>query len=151
MRGDFVLVTFPFTDLSTTKLRPAVVLRAEPRRVDFVLAFISSREVTHLEIGDVALLPTHPEFALTGLAAPSKVRAGKLVTLSAALLRRWLGRLGPLLTSELDRALVAALEINTVPFREEGRNDERSRLGRLHRAGGGAAVLSDLGLSASSR
>ncbi len=57
---------------------------------------------------------------MTGLAAPSKVRVTKLVTLSGALLKRWLGRLGPLLTADLDRALVTALGINMVPHRERG-------------------------------
>jgi len=55
--------------------------------------------------------------------------------------------LGPLLTGELDRALVTALGINTVPYREEGRRDERSRLAALHAAGGTAALLADLAVS----
>ncbi len=147
-RGDIVLVPFPFTDLSATKRRPAVVLWADPARVDFLLAFISSQRIRASEVGAVALLPTHPEFSLAGLAAPSTIRTTKLVTLSGALLRRWLGRLGPLLTADLDRALVAALGINTVPDREEGRRDERTRLVALHAAGGSAALLAGLGLSA---
>jgi len=143
-RGDVVLVPFPFSDLSTTKRRPAVVLWAHPAREDFLLAFISSQRLRADEVGDVRLLPTHPEFSLTGLAAPSKIRTTKLVTLSGTLLTRWLGRLGPLLTAELDRALVTALGINTVPYREEGRRDERARLAALHSAGGTAALLADL-------
>lgn len=147
-RGDIVLVPFPFTDLSATKRRPAVVLWADPSRADFLLAFISSQRIRGGEIGAVPLLPTHPEFSFTGLVAPSMVRTTKLVTLSGALLRRWLGRLGPLLTADLDRALIAVLGINTVAFREEGRRDERSRLGALQGAGGSAALVADLGLSA---
>ena len=145
-RGDIVLVPFPFTDLSATKRRPAVVLWADPARVDFLLAFISSQRIRGSEVGAVPLLPTHPEFSLTGLAAPSTIRTTKAVTLSGASLRRWLGRLGPLLTADLDRALVAALGINTVPYREEGRRAERARLATLHAAGGSAALLADLGL-----
>ena len=145
-RGDIVLVPFPFTDLSATKRRPAVVLCTDPARVDFVLAFISSQQIARPGVGEVALLPTHPEFPLTGLSVPSKIRTTKLVTLSGALLRRWLGRLGPLLTGDLDRALVAALGINAVPYREEGRRDERARLAALHRAGGTTALTADLGL-----
>ena len=144
-RGDIVLVPFPFSDLSAAKRRPAVVVWAHPARVDFLLAFISSQQIRGGEIGDVPLLPTHPEFSLTGLAAPSKIRATKLVTLSGQLLRRWLGRLGPLLVADLDRAMITALGINTVPYREEGRRDERSRLTTLHAAGGTAALLADLG------
>ena len=97
----------------------------------------------------MAFLPTHPEFFLSGISVPSKIRATKLVTLSRALLRRWLGRLGPLLIADLDRALIAALAINTVPYREEGRREERGRLAALHRAGGTMALLADLGLSPS--
>ena len=146
-RGDIVLVPFPFTDLSTTKRRPAVVLAVEPTQADVTLAFISSQQIGSLGVGETALLSTHPEFALTGLTVPSKIRATKLVTLSRALLRRWLGQLGPLLIADLDRALIAALSINTVPYREEGRRDERLRLMRLHHAGGTAALLADLELT----
>jgi mRNA interferase MazF len=146
-RGDVVLVSFPFTDLSTSKLRPAVVIRADPHHTDFVLAFISSRDVGRADLGEVALLPSHPEFRLTGLAAASKIRATKLVTLSASLLRRWLGRIGPLLAADLDRALVGALGVNVVPYRESGRSEERARLGALYRTGGAEAVIGDLGLT----
>jgi mRNA interferase MazF len=145
-RGDIVLVPFPFTDLSATKRRPAVVLWADPPRSDFLLAFISSQRIRGSEVGALPVLPTHPEFSLTGLAAPSTIRTTKVVTLSGALLRRWLGRLGPLLTADLDGALVTALGINTVPYREEGRRAERARLAMLHTAGGSAALLADLGL-----
>ena len=145
-RGDLVLVVFPFTDLSTAKRRPAVVVRTDP--IDVVLAFVSSQHVGTAETGAVTVLPTHPEFSLTGLTAPSRIRAARLVTLSRTLLRRWLGRLGPLLTADLDRALVAALGVNMVPYREEGRREERARLSALYGAGGSGAVLADLGVSA---
>jgi hypothetical protein len=85
------------------------VLWADPARVDFLLAFVSSQRIAGGEIGAVPLLPTHPEVSLTGLTVPSTVRTTKLVTLSATLLRRWLGRLGPLLTADIDRALLADL------------------------------------------
>ncbi len=145
-RGDIVLVPFPFTDLSTAKRRPAVVLWGDVRQTDFTLAFISSQHLSNLGPDELALLPTHPEFSLTGLAAASKVRAAKLVTLSRHLFTRWLGRLGPLLISDLDRTLIAALGINTIPAREEGRQAERGRLVALYNVGGSPALLADLGV-----
>ena len=39
-RGHIVLVPFPFTDLTTEKLRPAVIVSAEPQESDVVIAFI---------------------------------------------------------------------------------------------------------------
>ena len=114
------------------------------------LAFISSQQISRIGFGEAASLPTHPEFALTGLSVPSKIRATKLVTLSRALLRCWLGRPGPLLTADLDRALIAALSINATPYREEGRGDERARLANRFGAGGASALLADLGLPAAS-
>jgi hypothetical protein len=79
---------------------------------------------------------------------PSKIRAAKLVTLYRVILRRWFGRLGPLLVTDLDRALITVLSINTVPVREEGHRDERGRLTALYRGGGTAALLAGLGLPA---
>lgn len=92
-------------------------------------------------------MSTHPEFALTGLVVDSSIRASKIATLSRRMITRWLGRLGPLLTDELDRALISVLGINTVPFREEGRRDERSRLITLHASGGIRALTAELGLT----
>jgi len=145
-RGDVVLALFPFTDLSSAKRRPAIIVGSDPAQNDFTLAFVSSQQITSLGVGDFALLPTHPEFALSGLSVPSKIRAGKLVTLSRTLLTRWLGQFGPALTADLDRALTVALSINLVSFREEGRHLERGRLAALYAVGGTPTLLTDLNL-----
>jgi len=146
-RGDVVLVPFPFADSSLAKVRPAVVVSSDPRHHDLVLVFVSSQRVGQGGMGEVAVLPAHPEYALSGIVAPSTIRAGKIVTVARSMIRRWLGRLGPLLLADLDRALVAALEVNALAYREEGRRDERARLVALHAAGGAAAVLADLGVA----
>lgn len=144
IRGDVVLVPFPFTDLSSTRLRPAVVVAATSQHEDVTLAFIGSQALDRVGQGDLLVHASHPEFALTGLSIPSKIRTAKIVTLNRVLVRRWLGRLGPLLTADLDHALVSALGVNLVPYREEGRLQERRRLLDLHRAGGPEAVVADL-------
>lgn len=41
MKGKIVLIPFPFTDLTATKLRPALILHDGEK--DVVAAFISSR------------------------------------------------------------------------------------------------------------
>lgn len=50
-KGDIVLIPFPFTNLSQTKLRPAVVLWADPSGDDVTLCFISSQNITNLSSG----------------------------------------------------------------------------------------------------
>lgn len=144
VRGDVVLVPFPFTDMSSSRLRPAVVLHAESQRDDVVVAFLGSQDLGRLGPGDLLVPASHPEFSLTGLSVPSKIRAAKIVTLSRPLIRRWMGRLGPLLSADLDQALVSTLGVNLVPYRDEGRLQERRRLLELHRVGGPEALVADL-------
>ena len=112
-RGDIVLAMFPFSTLLSSKRRPAVIVAEDALFGDFTLAFITSQQTASASAGEAVLLPSHPEFALTGLAVPSKIRPVKMVTLAPSLLTRRLGRLGPLLTADLDLALIAAFGITT--------------------------------------
>jgi len=67
-RGDVVLVPFPFTDLTTQKLRPAVIVSADPQKTDVIIAFISSVvSPGGLSETDYLLSQDNPDFAQTGL------------------------------------------------------------------------------------
>lgn len=55
VKGDIVLITFPFTDLSGSKLRPTIVL-AETE-LDVTVCFITT-QFQWQEPTDVQLLPT---------------------------------------------------------------------------------------------
>ena len=112
-RGDIVLAMFPFSTLVSSKRRPAVIIAEDALFGDFTLAFLTSQQTASASTSEVLLLPSHPEFALTGLAVPSKIRPVKLVSLAPSLLTRRLGRLGPSLIADLDRALIVALGITT--------------------------------------
>ena len=86
--GSIVFATFPFTDLSDAKLRPALVVsRDNGQRDDVVLAFITSRSPIDRR-RDAVAIGQSPE---NGLRVPSFVRFDKLVTLKKALI---LGKAG---------------------------------------------------------
>lgn len=53
MKGKIVLISFPFTDLTSAKLRPALVLIAGEK--DCVVAFISSRMTAQLSPTEVLI------------------------------------------------------------------------------------------------
>ncbi|MBW1793059.1 MAG: type II toxin-antitoxin system PemK/MazF family toxin [Deltaproteobacteria bacterium] len=93
-RGKVVLVPFPFDDLSTAKVRPAVCLTDPigPHR-HVILAFISSRILTDSLETDLVLDSRQPEFATTGLRRSSTLRLHRLMTVTTALVRRELGEL----------------------------------------------------------
>jgi mRNA interferase MazF len=92
--GDVVLVPFPFTDFSTLKQRPALVVssvRFNRSGPDVILAAITS-QVTRRPTADEYVL-SERDVALSGLPKPSKVKAGKILTIDQRLIRKALGRL----------------------------------------------------------
>src|SRR5437773_12025147 len=92
-RGDVVLVAFPFTDLTTTKMRPALVISSDRfnQGNDLVLVAITSQIAKKPSEGDILLSPHDQKEA--GLPKPSVVRLGKVVTLDQRLIRKKLGRI----------------------------------------------------------
>ena len=91
-----VLVPFPFDDLSSTKVRPAVCLTNPigPHR-HVILAFITSRVITDSPETDLALNVDEPDFVSTGLHVSSTLQLHRLMTLSTTLIQRELGQLSP--------------------------------------------------------
>ena len=108
-RGDVVLTRFPFTDLTGTALRPAVVVSQGQLGQDIVLAAISSVVRGPIPPTDYPVETTHPEFTLTGLHVTSVIRMHKLAAVERSVIVRHLGRLGPQLQAEVDRLLRVVL------------------------------------------
>lgn len=110
-RGDVVLAAYPFTDLSSVKRRPALVVSATDRPDrDCILAFITSQ--VERSGGTALLLDARDAgFADTGLRISSLVRCGKLMTLDRTLLVGRLGKLNAQLMDKVDHRLMKALEL----------------------------------------
>ena len=93
-KGKVVLIPFPFDNLSSTKVRPAVCL-TEPigthRHV--VLALISSQIPSEFLETDLVLNPQAADFVRTGLRVASTLRLHRLITVTTSLIRRELGTL----------------------------------------------------------
>jgi mRNA interferase MazF len=88
--GAVVLVRFPFSDLSRTKLRPAVVL-ADVGRDDRILCQMTSKPY-----GDaLALKLEDADFASGSLRVTSYARPGKLFTANRDLIASEVGVLKP--------------------------------------------------------
>lgn len=100
--GTIVLVPFPFTDLTSTKVRPALIFsKTDKKSKDLILAFITSRTREKAEKGKFLLESTHKNFKQTGLKVDSLVRFDKLATLNKKLI---LGELGFLHENLLKKA-----------------------------------------------
>lgn len=110
-KGDIVLVPFPFTDLTRTKLRPTVVLWADPNGSDVTLCFISSQNVSSIGSGEFVIDPSDAEFKGTQLKVASKVRVTRIVTLERQLVQRRLGKLGATQTQQLNAAMLQAFQL----------------------------------------
>ena len=84
-KGDIVLVKYPFTDLSSEKLRPALVLMPEDKEGDALLAFITSTFIIK-DPFDIQLLK-----GTTGLHKDSILRLRKIMAVYKSLI---IGKIG---------------------------------------------------------
>lgn len=113
-RGSVVLIRYPFTDLSGSKVRPAIILT--PNNLlnqieDVHCLFISSVVPSNLLPTDYILETSHAAFPQTGLKFRSLLRAHKKALLHKSLVLRVLGMLGDELMREVDTRLRMALGI----------------------------------------
>src|SRR5438046_2940790 len=104
-RGEVVLVPFPFTDLSSAKQRPALVISADAfnaTRDDVLVAAITSQVPTALA-PDEFMIPA-AELTACGLPKLSILRLSKLVALHRQLVIKRIGVLpAPTLAQVLAR------------------------------------------------
>jgi mRNA interferase MazF len=102
-KGSVVLVSYPFSDLSNAKLRPAVVL-AGVSSDDFILCQITTRPYASKRV--IELTPqTDPN---SGLNFTSYVRPEKLFTGNATIVRE---QIGILQSSTIEKIISSVIEL----------------------------------------
>jgi len=108
--GDVVLLPFPFTDLTTLKQRPAVVVSSEAfnaRQEDMIVLAITSHITPTLSPEDFRL--SSEDQRLAKLPKPSIVKCGKLLTINQRLIRKVLGHLPASTVRQLKHAMLTIL------------------------------------------
>lgn len=88
--GAIVLTDFPFTDLTATKRRPALVISTDnDRRTDVIVAYITS--IPRGDPDAMAMAPT----SRTGLKVESSVRFDKIATINKNIIAGRIGHADP--------------------------------------------------------
>ncbi len=103
--GAVVLVRFPFSDLSNTKLRPAIVL-ADAGRGDWILCQVTSQPYTDPSAIEI----TNSDFASGSLLKTSYARPNKLFTANAAIMTKHVGDLQNAKLEGIVKAVISLLE-----------------------------------------
>ena len=89
-----MLVPFPFTDLTTTKNRPAIVVSSDwynAEKKDVILSAITSQVISPIPNDEYLLTPM--DLQLSCLLKPSTIKIGKIVTIDKRLIRQRLGKI----------------------------------------------------------
>ncbi len=103
VKGDVVVLPFPFSDLSESKRRPALVL-AVPDEQDVILAMVTSRARSDAHAVPVA----SSDFASGALQHDSYVRANRLFTADSRII---LYLAGTLSSDKLDQVTARVIEL----------------------------------------
>ena len=104
IKGDVVVIPFPFSDLSASKRRPALVLVDLPGD-DVILCQITSQAIRN----PFAIPITSSDFATGTLNRDSNVRPDRLFTADSHLIAYRAGGLTPAKIDEIVRKIIALI------------------------------------------
>jgi mRNA interferase MazF len=107
--GTILLVNFPFTDLQSSKVRPALVLTTKGD--DVIILGIFSKVPEELRESWIRVDEHSPDFRLTGLKKASIIKTEKVTVIHRSLIRKEIGHLSSELMGRVKRTLLKTLEI----------------------------------------
>lgn len=111
--GDIILIKFPFTDISSTKVRPALVISSAQFNTctqNIICLMITSQD-TNVSENDFILNETDAEFNATGLKKKSVFKVGIIHSLQKTLAMRKLGEVGAHTKNEIAKRLRRVVDI----------------------------------------
>lgn len=108
--GEVWLLRFPFTDLTSGKLRPALIWAVHGEDV-IVLGIFSRVPTGRYSKSWISIEEGHPDFQQTGLKKTSLVKAEKITVVHQSILQRKLGVFSEDLGKNVKHALKAALRL----------------------------------------
>ena len=109
--GSVVTVSFPFSDLSQSKIRPAIVL-AYAERGDWILCQVTSKSYADQR----AVRISDSDFSSGSLHLTSYARPGKLFTANSSLFKNEVGKL----TEHSIKNIISAVVAMLIPETEQG-------------------------------
>jgi len=107
--GTVVLVNFPFTDLQSSKVRPAIVL--SQKGDDVIIVGVFSKVPEDLQDSWIMIDEGDLGFKQTGLKKTSVIKTEKIAVVHQSLIRKELGRLSPELIQKVKQILRRTLGI----------------------------------------
>ncbi len=108
--GEIWLVRFPFSDLTSAKLRPALILAIHREEV-IIVGIFSKIPTGDLRNSWVLIQDSDAQFSQTDLKKTSLIRADKIATVSISVFQRKLGNLSSGLSIKVQKALKIALNL----------------------------------------
>ena len=113
-RGHVVLLDYPYSDASGSKIRPALVVQSDrdnQRLTNTIVALITKNVSRTNEPTQLLIDLTTPDGQQSGLNQTSAVTCTNLFTVSQTKVRRVIGSLPPSLMAQVDDCLKAALSL----------------------------------------
>jgi mRNA-degrading endonuclease toxin of MazEF toxin-antitoxin module len=114
LRGDVVLLHFPFSSGAGSKVRPAVVIQSNlnnRRLKSSIVAMIGSALRHSHEPTQLVIDPNDPDGKSSGLLLVSAVKCENLFTIDQSLVHRRIGALHPNLMDGVDNCLRESLSL----------------------------------------
>ncbi len=112
-KWDVVLLKFPFTDLQSSKVRPAIVISPNSYHQtgqDGVFILVTSNTDRRSPY-DVIVAQDHEEFVCAGFKKESAIRADKIMVLNKNTVTKTIGKIGPKLSLEIEAKLREFLQL----------------------------------------